>query len=50
MQHFIGNAGFSWTYTVNGTNGMYLGVSTTELNPSTSDGRARGFQLRCLSE
>ena len=46
----VGNTGFSWSSTVNSFNGVYLSLSVTDLNPSYSNHRALGFQLRCLSE
>ncbi|WP_297831208.1 hypothetical protein [uncultured Rikenella sp.] len=46
----VGGNGYSWSSTVSGTGGMYLGFSVTELSPSSTAGRASGLQLRCLSE
>ena len=46
----IGHFGYGWTSTIRDPYGMFLGFSTTILNPCAADGRAYGFQLRCLSE
>ncbi len=45
----VGNNGYSWSSAVSGINGRFLWFSSRDLDPSHSDGRARGFQLRCLS-
>ncbi|WP_304708326.1 hypothetical protein [uncultured Rikenella sp.] len=50
MMTGIGNVGYSWSSSVNGTNGMYLSFYTTWLNPSLAHNRSYSFQLRCLSE
>ncbi|WP_299456647.1 hypothetical protein [uncultured Rikenella sp.] len=46
----IDNGGFSYSSSVGGNHGMSLNFSVTYLYPSSSDYRAYGFQLRCLSE
>ncbi|WP_300828805.1 hypothetical protein [uncultured Rikenella sp.] len=46
----IGRDGFSYSSSVSGSNGVYLNFYVTNLNPSNSNYRAYGFQLRCLSE
>ena len=46
----VGNYGSSWSYATSGINGLDLNLSSQSLNPSYSDYRALGFQLRCLSE
>ncbi|WP_297832615.1 hypothetical protein [uncultured Rikenella sp.] len=48
--YFVGYYGFSWSYAMSGINGLDLNLSSQSLNPSYSDYRALGFQLRCLSE
>ncbi|WP_294593685.1 hypothetical protein [uncultured Rikenella sp.] len=50
MLNYVGNYGFNWASTVGGTNGMDLNFNVQSLYSGTSDTRARGFQLRCLSE
>ncbi|WP_294600657.1 hypothetical protein [uncultured Rikenella sp.] len=48
----VGRDGFSRSGTPNTNNieMLYLGFYTQGLNPTSSDFRAHGFQLRCLSE
>ncbi|WP_300728666.1 hypothetical protein [uncultured Rikenella sp.] len=46
----VGNDGFSYSSSVSGSNGVYLGFNVTYLNPSRANSRAYGLQLRCLSE
>ena len=46
----VGHDGFSYSSSVSGNSGVYLGFYVTGLVPSSSNGRAYGFQLRCLSE
>ncbi|WP_300828658.1 hypothetical protein [uncultured Rikenella sp.] len=46
----VGSNGISWASTVSHTNGMNVNFSVMWLRSSTSDSRAYGFQLRCLSE
>ncbi|WP_294597652.1 hypothetical protein [uncultured Rikenella sp.] len=45
-----GDGGYSWSATVSSTNGLHMGFFVTNLNPSSANPRAHGFQLRCLSE
>ncbi|WP_294601076.1 hypothetical protein [uncultured Rikenella sp.] len=47
---YIGSSGYSWSSSVNGTNGVYLNSYTAGLNSSETNNRGYGFQLRCLSE
>ncbi len=44
----VGNNGYSWSSTVSGTNGVNLNFNTSWLNPSNTNNRAYGFQVRCL--
>ncbi len=46
----IGRESYGWASTVSSLYGMKLGFSVTWLDPSLTDGRAYGYQLRCLSE
>ncbi|WP_299458359.1 hypothetical protein [uncultured Rikenella sp.] len=46
----VGDYGYSWSFPTRDTNGMFLGIGTVWLNPSSSDYRGYGYQLRCLSE
>ncbi|WP_297626010.1 hypothetical protein [uncultured Rikenella sp.] len=46
----IGEQGYSWSSSASDTNGLNLGFGGTWFRFSSSDGRAYGFQLRCLSE
>ncbi|WP_294601234.1 hypothetical protein [uncultured Rikenella sp.] len=46
----VGNAGYSWSSTVSGADGMHLWFSAQGLDPSNTNSRAYGRQLRCLSE
>ncbi len=46
----VGNAGFCWSSTVNGINGMCLDFYAMWLYPRYADCRAYGFLLRYLSE
>ncbi|WP_294598401.1 hypothetical protein [uncultured Rikenella sp.] len=50
MLSAIGRESYSWASTVSGLYGMKLNFGMAGLYPSSSDGRAYGFQLRCLSE
>ncbi|WP_304708402.1 hypothetical protein [uncultured Rikenella sp.] len=47
---YIGDFGYSWSSATNGIRGMDLNFSSQTLGASSSDYRAHGFQLRCLSE
>ena len=44
----VGVYGFSWSSTASGSNAHNLGFSYGGVGPQNSDGRAFGFQLRCL--
>lgn len=44
----VGNNGYSWASSVSGINGMNLWFNTTGLNPSNTNNRANGLQVRCL--
>ncbi len=44
----VGNSGFSWSSSVSGSNGVYLNFNATNLNPSNTNNRAFGLQVRCL--
>ncbi len=46
----VGNNGFSYSSSVSGSYGVYLGFRVTNLYPSLASSRGYGFQLRCLSE
>ena len=46
----VGNHGYSWSSSVSTTLGMGLGFSSAWLNPSRTNNRAHGFQVRCLQE
>ena len=46
---YVGHHGFSYSSSVSGSNGVYLGFDVTWLGPSSASSRAYGFQLRCLS-
>ncbi|WP_297624190.1 hypothetical protein [uncultured Rikenella sp.] len=46
----VGNNGFSYSSSVSGIKGVYLGFGTGSLNSDGADCRAYSFQLRCLSE
>ncbi|WP_304708788.1 hypothetical protein [uncultured Rikenella sp.] len=46
----VGNYGCSWSSATSGINGLDLNFNSQYLNTSSSDSRAHGFQLRCLSE
>ncbi|WP_300828453.1 hypothetical protein [uncultured Rikenella sp.] len=46
----FGNHGYSWSSTCNRSVGVFLNFGTQYLNSSAANGRAYGFQLRCLSE
>ncbi|WP_300726604.1 hypothetical protein [uncultured Rikenella sp.] len=50
MQRSVGGNGYSYSSSVSGTNGMNLNFGVAWLHPSSADGRAYGYQLRCLSE
>ncbi|WP_304708239.1 hypothetical protein [uncultured Rikenella sp.] len=50
MLNYVGSYSSSWASTVSGTNGMGLGFLSQGLYTGSSDGRAYGLQLRCLSE
>ena len=44
----VGNNGYSWSSSVSSTNGMNLNFNSSWLNPSNTNNRAYGFQVRCL--
>ena len=46
----VGHYGFSWSSATSGIYGLDLYFGSRYLSPSTSDSRANGRQLRCLSE
>ncbi len=46
----VGLHGFSYSSSVSGSSGVYLGFHVTGLAPSDAYYRAYGLQLRCLSE
>ncbi len=45
----VGNNGYSWSSAVSGINGRFLWFNTQDLDPSNTNNRANGRQLRCLS-
>ncbi|WP_297832525.1 hypothetical protein [uncultured Rikenella sp.] len=45
-----GNNGYSWSSIARGVGSLCLYFGGTVLGPSSTPGRAHGFQLRCLSE
>ncbi len=46
----IGEGGYSYSSSVNGSKGMYLGWDATWLLSNNANNRGHGLQLRCLSE
>ncbi|WP_294593008.1 hypothetical protein [uncultured Rikenella sp.] len=46
----VGNYGYSWSSAVSVVYGRFLWFYSQGLDPSNSDYRGRGLQLRCLSE
>ncbi len=50
VQSSVGNGGFCYSSSVKGGNGMYLNFDVTRLDSGSSNSRAYGLQLRCLSE
>ncbi|WP_294598889.1 hypothetical protein [uncultured Rikenella sp.] len=46
----VGSSGFSGSSATSGVYGLDLNFGSQDLNASSSDRRAFGFQLRCLSE
>ncbi len=46
----IGEGGYSYSSSVNGSKGMYLEWDATWLLPNNANSRGHGLQLRCLSE
>ncbi|WP_297830436.1 hypothetical protein [uncultured Rikenella sp.] len=46
----VAGGGFNWSSAASGIYGSYLLSYVSNLNPSNSNARAYGFQLRCLSE
>jgi len=46
----VGDIGFSQSSTINDIRGHHLLIGVNRLNPSYTDPRAYGLQLRCLSE
>ncbi len=46
----VGNSGYSYSSSVNDTNGVDVDFSATHLNSSYAGNRGDSFQLRCLSE
>ena len=46
----VGYYGFSWSVATSGLYGLDLNFGATALDPSSSDYRAHGLPLRCLSE
>ncbi len=44
------NHGYSWSYSTDESNCVYLHFYTLDLSPTNAYYRAHGFQLRCLSE
>ncbi|WP_294599620.1 hypothetical protein [uncultured Rikenella sp.] len=47
---YIGHYGLSWSATTGNIYALDLNFGVTYLDPSSSNGRACGLQLRCLSE
>ncbi len=50
MLRYVGGLGYSWSSTVNSTNGVYLRFVMNAVQPNYASYRAYGFPLRCLSE
>ncbi len=46
---YVGNEGSVWSASANGTYGVWLRFVMNAAQPSYSNNRAYGFQLRCLS-
>ncbi|WP_297626378.1 hypothetical protein [uncultured Rikenella sp.] len=46
----VGSTGYSLPSSINGIEVVFLSFGTQHLNPQGTNGRGRGFQLRCLSE
>ncbi|WP_304708568.1 hypothetical protein [uncultured Rikenella sp.] len=46
----VGNYGFSWSSATSDIRGLDLNFHSQYLDTGSSDNRAHGFQLRCLSE
>ncbi len=46
----VGNDGYSWSSTITGSGAHFLHFYYNGVSPQNSDGRAFGFQLRCLQE
>ena len=46
----VGTDGFYWSSTVNGRNAHNLVFNSTSVQTASSNGRAGGFSLRCVSE
>ena len=44
----VGNNGYSWSSSVSSTNGRNLKFNSPWLNPSNTNNRAFGLQVRCL--
>lgn len=47
---YVGYFGYSWSSSVGGIYGMYLGLCAMGLYPNSTNRRAYGFQVRCLQE
>ncbi|WP_294598583.1 hypothetical protein [uncultured Rikenella sp.] len=46
----VGNAGYSRSSSISGTDGMHLDFGVAWIEPSSAHHRGHGLQLRCLSE
>ncbi|WP_294600755.1 hypothetical protein [uncultured Rikenella sp.] len=46
----FGYSGYNWSSTTSGTFGIFLDIYPNGFNASSTDTRAYGRQLRCLSE
>ncbi|WP_297623468.1 hypothetical protein [uncultured Rikenella sp.] len=46
----VGNYGLSWSSATSDIRGLDLNFHSQHFNTGSSDNRAHGFQLRCLSE
>ncbi len=47
---YVGDSGFSWSFTGSETYSIFLNFGIQNLNPSYTRYRGYGLQLRCLSE
>lgn len=50
MLWHVGNHGYSWSSTINGTEAIRLGFNASGPFPEISNNRAYGFSVRCIQE